>query len=662
MASRPDSDAAPVGIRIDPLFASAIAFGLVTFVVLVVALLLAIALPFGNFDALGHGVWSRLIATHWPTFHFAGFGAVSYERPLFYVLQGEMWAVFGFHQWLGRLLSYCFSLVLLGSIAYVATRFVRFERRFAAACAALVLVIVAPFEQYIAAGMTDIPVAAMTAATAAALFGAQPLGRKRLGFVASAAALSVLAKPSAFGALAGLGLALLVGHRTELRDRVPAVGALCFGTAVGLLYDASQASYLHMSLRSFVTSGVSDAPYYQGLANALRLKTLSDPNWLGPDLRLVLAFALIYASLRLVVGHRWSVALALVLGWTRSLIGPHFSHSPGVFQAGTATERVAVVALSLMLLFSLAAPVEAIPERLTLVRVLLWAAPAFASWARFAVYDTRLLAPVWAPLVILLVLALTPAFAGAKALGSIVVLVPAAALAVLGCYAMYGINGLRPLGLVRASGQWGVGYYGFRPLAEGRSRRRLRRRTRHCRRADSARRSPHLRRSAPALLLRRSGSRRAARQVRRPRRATDLRPDRGRRVESRLPTQGDLAVLLAVLQASPVDGGGHAAGRIRRVLDRPTTTATRRLRRATDHRSPTPVRADILDGRASTQTPREGAEGGVHWVTCRSTRLRPLSSRPSRTPEQIRRTPGHRRSAEREPRSAPDRFVAAEIE
>lgn len=446
MASRPDSDAAPVGIRIDPLFASAIAFGLVTFVVLVVALLLAIALPFGNFDALGHGVWSRLIATHWPTFHFAGFGAVSYERPLFYVLQGEMWAVFGFHQWLGRLLSYCFSLVLLGSIAYVATRFVRFERRFAAACAALVLVIVAPFEQYIAAGMTDIPVAAMTAATAAALFGAQPLGRKRLGFVASAAALSVLAKPSAFGALAGLGLALLVGHRTELRDRVPAVGALCFGTAVGLLYDASQASYLHMSLRSFVTSGVSDAPYYQGLANALRLKTLSDPNWLGPDLRLVLAFALIYASLRLVVGHRWSVALALVLGWTWSLIGPHFSHSPGVFQAGTATERVAVVALSLMLLFSLAAPVEAIPERLTLVRVLLWAAPAFASWARFAVYDTRLLAPVWAPLVILLVLALTPAFAGAKALGSIVVLVPAAALAVLGCYAVYGINGLGPSG------------------------------------------------------------------------------------------------------------------------------------------------------------------------------------------------------------------------
>ena len=46
--------------------------------------------------------------------------ADSLDRPLFYVLQGWLWAAFGFHQALGRVLSLIFSVVLLGAIAWLA--------------------------------------------------------------------------------------------------------------------------------------------------------------------------------------------------------------------------------------------------------------------------------------------------------------------------------------------------------------------------------------------------------------------------------------------------------------------------------------------------------------------------------------------------------------
>src|SRR5260221_12127436 len=171
-------------------------FAALTAVVLVLALFVALVLPYGEWDAMSFGTWSRLIADHWPHIRFASVDAASYHRPLFYVLQGWIWGIFGFHPALGRVLSLLFTIVLLASMAWLAARSSRNDRTFAAALAVIVLLLVTPLERYCAAGLSDVPAAATVAATAALLL-ARRLGRAQLPLVAIAATLSVLAKPSA---------------------------------------------------------------------------------------------------------------------------------------------------------------------------------------------------------------------------------------------------------------------------------------------------------------------------------------------------------------------------------------------------------------------------------------------------------------------------------
>ena len=83
--------------------------------VLAIAVLVAVTLPYGEFDALAFGTWSRLLAAHFPTFHFSSIDVpvAAYHRPLFFVLQAALWKLFGFHEWLGRLLSLGFTVVLV---------------------------------------------------------------------------------------------------------------------------------------------------------------------------------------------------------------------------------------------------------------------------------------------------------------------------------------------------------------------------------------------------------------------------------------------------------------------------------------------------------------------------------------------------------------------
>ena len=445
-ASGADSSAERGRYRADPLALAAVAFGLVAVIVLVLALLIAIALPYGDWDAMSYGTWSRLIGLHWMHLRFAGVIAVQYQRPLFYVLQGELWAAFGFHQWIGRLLSYLFSCVLVASTAWLAAQTVRVERRFAAVLAVVVVLITEPFEHYVAAGLTDIPVAAMVALTGAVLVTPR-LGRAWLPFVGLAATLSVLTKPSALPALAGLGLAILIGPRADLRRRAFALVALAAGTGIGLAYDAVQAGYLHMGLRAFLTSGVTDAPYYENLASALRRTTLLDGSWLGADLRLFLAFAVLYALARLArLAHRPAVAVALPVAAVWSWLGPHLAGAHGVrvgiLGTGGWLEQGSLIVLALSLLFALRAPAAAVPGRTTLARGLVWASLTFISWAWKGVYDTRLLAPAWPALALLIVWSLLPAFAGARASGRALVLAPTVAALVLCAYAAYDINGL----------------------------------------------------------------------------------------------------------------------------------------------------------------------------------------------------------------------------
>jgi hypothetical protein len=85
------------------------------------AFMLAVVIPIHAQDALTFGEWSRLISEHW-RLHYDAATPQEYGRPLFYVLQGWTWGVFGFHEPLGRILSGLFSVLLLGSLAWLLRR------------------------------------------------------------------------------------------------------------------------------------------------------------------------------------------------------------------------------------------------------------------------------------------------------------------------------------------------------------------------------------------------------------------------------------------------------------------------------------------------------------------------------------------------------------
>src|SRR4051812_48281737 len=80
----------------DPLVLASWAFTALSVFFLALGLLVAIALPYGDYDALSLGTWSREIALHWPHFRFGDVIAGEYQRPVFYYAQGTLWAAFGF--------------------------------------------------------------------------------------------------------------------------------------------------------------------------------------------------------------------------------------------------------------------------------------------------------------------------------------------------------------------------------------------------------------------------------------------------------------------------------------------------------------------------------------------------------------------------------------
>jgi hypothetical protein len=419
------------------------AFGFAALFLLALSFLVAVELPYGEWDAMAFGTWSRAIAAHFPHFHFAFAGSSDYHRPLFYVLQGFVWWVFGFHPALGRLLSLAFSVTLLAGVATLAACTTRVNRRLAASLAVVLVLLIAPFERYSSAGLSDIPVAAMLALTGALLVVPR-LGRARLPLLGVAAALSVLAKPSALPSLLGLGLAVLLGPRADLRRRTYAVGALVVGTGIGLVYDLTQASYTHARLGSFLTTGTDG--FYANLAAQARHDALLSVRWFGPTLHALLVFALSYALLRLLLAHRAAVAAAFPITLVWAWLGPHLAGDTGVITpalgASNLVEQLAILLILASLLLGVQAPTGAVAGRLQLVRALVWIAPSFVAWALRAVYDVRLLSPAWPPLILLMVWATFPALAGAQARRAWLLLVPSVALVVLCAYAVNNINGL----------------------------------------------------------------------------------------------------------------------------------------------------------------------------------------------------------------------------
>ena len=443
-----------------PLSIVAWVFGAAAVVLLALALVIAIFLPYGEWDAMSYGTWSRLIAEHFPHIHPYG-GPSEYQRPVFFFLQATLWRVFGFHVALGRLLSLSYSLLLLGSVGYIASQVAPRFRRFSAALAVVVVLIVADFDRYIAAGMTDVPVAAMVALTAAVLF-MRRLGRAQLPLLGLVSAVTVLTKPSAIPALLGLGAAVLIGPRLGLRRRSYTALAVCLGIGAALLYDLEEAHYLHMGLRAFVTYGTGG--FYAALSDRVRKQVLLDAGWLGADLRVFLWFGFVYAIVRLVrVRHRVAVLIAVPVAAGWSWLGPHLSGAHGlrvgILGTGTTTEQVAVLVLAASLLFAFDSPSDVVPDRLRLARLLVWATPTLVFWGVDGVYNnTRELAPAWPALALLITWTLLPAFAGALQRREVLVAIPATALLVLVLLASYNIGGLGRTGWsqLRAGGLSGL--------------------------------------------------------------------------------------------------------------------------------------------------------------------------------------------------------------
>jgi hypothetical protein len=460
--------ASPTSLR----FATWLLWG-VAIVVLLLGLFVAIVLPYGDYDALAVGMWSRLIAEDWPSIHFAGVPAGYLQRPLFYVLQGLVWHLFGFHIALGRVLSFFFSLVLVGSVAWLARLTAASYRWLASALAVVVLILVTYFDQLIAAGLSDVPMAAMVALTAA-VASTRRLGRLRLPLLVLVAAAAILTKRSAGPALAGLGLAILIGPRVGLRQRATTLAALVVGVGLGLVYDLEEAHHFHESLYAFLVGGSSEGSggvsstagtaatgslgnggnsglYYANLAKSVRKTVLLDGGWLGADLRLFLWFAVAYAVARIArASHRISVVVALAVGAGWAWLGPHLAGAQGlrvgILGTGGTTEQIALLVLAGSLLFALDSPRDAIPDRLKLARLLVWAVPSVLAWENQGIYSIRLLSPAWPPLVLLIVWTMLPAFAGALRRSEWLVAIPTVAILALTSLAAYNLNGLGTTG------------------------------------------------------------------------------------------------------------------------------------------------------------------------------------------------------------------------
>jgi 4-amino-4-deoxy-L-arabinose transferase-like glycosyltransferase len=403
--------------------------------ILIIGLFLALVVPFHATDALVYGQWSRLMGVHGGFFYDA-VGYTPYARPLFYVPQGVLWELFGAHEWIGRLLSLAFFALLLWSVFRLAA-----DRSLPpiAPWLALVLLLATPdVVQQALAGQTDVPVAAMIALTGVLAWRSRSVGPLTVALLVLAAAGAVLAKSTALPALAGLILAMLLGDRAGLRDRLRfPVAPLVGGTLVGVVYDVLMAHHFGLPINAFLgDSGAIAAPAASGatepttvvgaattqaaahvpdvfqrtkdafslLGNLDRDGMLARVEWFGPYVRLLLIFAIVYGIARVVmVRHRLAAFIALGVGLIGYWVGPE------VLPGGPSITSVSGGALvgSLLLTVPLAGVAWCPPQwqasRLLLGRLLVWAVLPFGAWAIYGILtDTRTLSPAWPALFVLM--------------------------------------------------------------------------------------------------------------------------------------------------------------------------------------------------------------------------------------------------------------------
>jgi hypothetical protein len=142
---------------------------------------------------------------------------------------------------------------------------------------------------------------------------------------------------------------------------------------------------------------------FSDFTGSVRPSVLGRVEWLGPYLRVVILFALIYSAARAVrIGHRAAALGALVAAFLAFWIAPAVLEG-----GGSALDAGAGAVLgSMLLLVPLAAVALCPPElrisRLLAARLLIWGLPPLLAWAVFGIIgDTRTLSPAWPALLTL---------------------------------------------------------------------------------------------------------------------------------------------------------------------------------------------------------------------------------------------------------------------
>jgi 4-amino-4-deoxy-L-arabinose transferase-like glycosyltransferase len=417
-------------------------------VFLAMSLFIAAVLPYRSWDSLALGAWSRQIAHG--GFVVANVGAANLNRPLFYVSQGYAWRWFGYHEWIGRSLSVVFAALFVVGVWLVARQLTRHANggellRMLAVSVALSSSV---FATYVAAGMTDVPVAAMSTLAAAALWCRLP-GRARLPLIVTAAAACGLTKPTGFIALGGIVLATpLVLRGAEERTRMlKGIAALAVGVGVALAYDVAEAHRLHQSVYGFLHAGNTD--YYIAKGAAQRWERIVRGDWLGDGARLPVLFGVVYALAR-VAGLRTRAALGLAspVAITWAIAGPIAADggTPYPFSGGATLGAVAFVALASCLL---AAPFLAGYDTLgrsEYAALLLWLAPGLVTGIALRSDDVRFLSPAWPAAVLLASGALATVTRSLLSVRPALVLVPVTALTLLVVANLTSIDGLGSAG------------------------------------------------------------------------------------------------------------------------------------------------------------------------------------------------------------------------
>ena len=400
----------------------------------------ALVMPYRLWDSLAFGAWSRSIAETGSL--WAGTNGLSVTRPLFYVPQGLVWRFVTEDESAGRVLSLGFAVILVVSVWLLAHRLAveSPQRAFLPSLAVLVLLSSAVLAAQAASGMTDVPVAAASAATAVVLWS--PLDARLLLILAAlGSAASILAKPSGLLALGGLALATLV-----LRGRSSAPGLLgiAVGICVALGYGAWHAARLNTGLVDLLRAGNDDFWLERGAS--VRWETFVAAGWLGEGTRLLVLYGLAYAVSRAAGARsRSALSVAAVASLLWSVGGP-LAAGEGVghpFDAG---------ALGIAVWFALAAVLvtaalvandgEDALQRRAYFALLLWLAPTFLVWVTQRPDELRLLAPAWAPFALIAAAALTSASLALLRRKPVLAVAPAAAAAAIALANVVSVDGL----------------------------------------------------------------------------------------------------------------------------------------------------------------------------------------------------------------------------